>query len=488
LSAIGLRSGGAVKSIYNMDTYDINDGKIERGAPVGAMPARESIAALATPMGTSAIAVIRLSGAATRLIVRGLTGGELLPRVAHHRDYRGCGGVLFDDVVMTFYPGPKSYTGEDTLEISAHGNPFIAQKILEDLVARGARLAEPGEFTQRAFLAGKLDLSRAEAVMDLIRARSDRALAVANRQLRGGLTDKMNGLIEELLKVLARIEVYIDFPEEDLPDEDRRATSEIISRILLLNNRLLATERFGSLLRDGVKAVIIGAPNAGKSSLLNRLVGKDRALVSAEPGTTRDFIEERILVGAHALRLIDTAGLNPSPTPLERLGIQKTWERASEADLFLVMVDASAVNSPTLPWPQIMAERLTTANTIVVLNKMDLVAEKVVCPVPAGFEVVKISVVTGMGQEALLAAIAAKADAFNQEPEDLVAINTRHAVALSAARDLLVDAARKFGESGPMELVASDLRGVLAAFGEISGRVDNERVLDHLFATFCIGK
>src|SRR5688572_26606595 len=293
----------------------------------------DMIAALATPAGTAALAVIRVSGEDTRGLAAKLLTSPPRPRVARHTDYRDATGALLDDVILTFYEGPRSYTGEDALEISSHGNPFIAQKILEDMFARGCRPAEPGEFTQRAFLNGRMDLSQAEAVMDLIHARSERALTAANQQLRGSVGRRMNELIERLLGVLARIEAYIDFPDEDLPVEDRGFVIHEVVRLSTETDRLLATSHYGQLLRDGIKTVIVGEPNVGKSSLLNRLVGRDRALVSPEPGTTRDFIEERVIVGPHCLRLIDTAGLNPSPAPLEKLGIDKTRERLSEAVL-----------------------------------------------------------------------------------------------------------------------------------------------------------
>ncbi|MBC8039099.1 MAG: tRNA uridine-5-carboxymethylaminomethyl(34) synthesis GTPase MnmE, partial [Opitutaceae bacterium] len=330
----------------------------------------DTIAALATPVGTSAIAVVRVSGPDCAALAKALFGrAPLPPRTARHTDYRNLAGAVLDDVLATFYQAPRSYTGEDSLEIALHGNPFIAQSILNDLLARGIRLAEAGEFSRRAFLSGKLDLSQAEAVMDLIHARSERALAAANQQLRGSLGRHLGELTDGLLLVLARIEAYIDFPDEDLPAEDRQIVVTELDRVLHGTARLLATHHYGELLRDGIKTVIIGEPNAGKSSLLNRLVGRDRALVSPEPGTTRDFIEERIILGPHCLRLIDTAGLNPTPAALEKLGIDKTFERAAEADLFLWVLDAT---HPTPPLPDSIAARLTPENTLILLNKSDL--------------------------------------------------------------------------------------------------------------------
>lgn len=447
---------------------------------------QDTIAALATPTGTAALAVLRISGTDTARLARELCGETPPPRVVRRADYCDRTGALVDDVLLTFFQGPASYTGEDVLEISCHGNPFIAQRILEDLLARGCRAAAPGEFTQRAFLHGRMDLSQAEAVMDLIHARSERALLAANQQLRGALGRHMAVLVDGLLGVLARIEAYIDFPEEDLPAEDRALVQAEIARLLLETGRLLATNRYGEVLREGLKTVILGEPNAGKSMLLNRLLGRERALVSPEPGTTRDYLEERIIIGPHSLRLIDTAGLNPSPAPLEQRGIELSLERAREADLIVLVFDASRP-APVFP-AQIMAG-LTPERTLVVANKADL-------PTLPGnynhfkqFELVIISALTGEGLERLREALVRRAEVLAVSVgSELIAINARHAEALERAKLGLAEAHAKLATNGASELVASDLRGALAAYGEIAGKIDNERMLDQLFASFCIGK
>ncbi len=447
----------------------------------------DTIAALATPSGTSAIALVRISGPDAAQRAREIFRETPPPRLAQHGDYHERGGALLDDVLFTFFLGPNSYTGEDSLEISCHGNPFIAQKILEDLIARGCRLAEPGEFTKRAFLNGRMDLSQAEAVMDLIGARSERALAAANRQLRGSLGKQMSALIDRLLNVVARIEAYIDFPDEDLPPEDRGLVERELATLVTDTGRLLATGHYGELLRDGIKTVIVGAPNVGKSSLLNRLVGSERALVSPEPGTTRDFIEERIVVGPHCLRIIDTAGINPTPAPLEKLGMDKTMECIARADLLLLVMDGSA---PDISPPAALSKILPWEKIVIALNKSDLCDnQKPNLARQNGAPVVRVSALTGFGIESLSQAIIAHADRFQGSfNEDFIAINARHSGALDTASSLLVGAQQKLAESQPIELIASDLRGVLAAYGEITGKIDNEAMLDRLFATFCIGK
>lgn len=445
----------------------------------------DTIAALATPVGTSAIAVVRASGPDVTRLVQEIFREATLPRHARHADYRDRTGSLLDDVLFTFFAAPNSFTGEDSLEISCHGNPFIAQKILEDLFARGCRPAEAGEFSKRAFLSGRMDLSQAEAVMDLIHARSERALLAANQQLRGALGKRMSELIALLVNILAQIEAYIDFPEEDLPAENRQTLIGDIEKLLRGTRQLIATNHYGEILRGGIKTVIVGEPNAGKSSLLNFLVGRERALVSPEPGTTRDYLEELVSVGPHALRLIDTAGLNRTPSPLEKRGIEKTLEQAAMAHLFLWVID-SARALPELP-PQILA-LMTPSNTIAVMTKNDL-PPFAPDPLPCDFLTVSVSALTGNGFEALQRAVEKLADERLPETGDeIVAINARHAHALEQAASCLVTACDKLKTEESTELISSDLRGALSALGEISGKIDNESVLDRLFSSFCIGK
>lgn len=449
-------------------------------------PDQDTIAALATPAGTSAIAVVRASGPACRRLAEELGGRAPVPRRVARCDYRDERGAVVDDVLLTFFAAPHSFTGEHVLEISCHGSPFIAQRIMEDLLARGCRAARAGEFSQRAFLNGQMDLSQAEAVMDLIQARSERALQAANRQLRGALGRRMTGLIDRLVDVLARIEAHIDFPEEDLPPEDREAIAADLAALRRETQGLRATSHYGDVLRDGLKTVILGPPNVGKSSLLNRLVGMERAIVSPEPGTTRDFIEERVIVGPHCLRLIDTAGLHSAPGTVEAIGIQRAHERAQEADLILWVYDGS--NSATTSNDVMNPPAMVGVNTLIICNKGDI-ASRAQRNEASERGALVVSALTGEGIDELCAAIVGMAERCRDgaDPDEVV-INSRHADALRRAGDGLAAATAKLAGGDAIELLASDLREALEAYGEIAGRVDNERILDRLFASFCIGK
>jgi tRNA modification GTPase len=448
-------------------------------------PLTDTIAAPATPEGSSALAVIRISGKDTERLAAAIFASPTPPpRTAQLADYRAGDGSALDQVLCTHFPAPHSYTGEDVLEISCHGNPFIVQRILQDLYARGCRPAEPGEFTLRAFLHRRIDLSQAEAVMDVIRARSERALAAAQRQLRGGLGRQLQALAARLTEVLATVEAGIDFPEEDVPEEDRSALARSLEAIQAETGQWLATRRAGDLLREGIRTVLVGGPNAGKSSLLNRLVGRERALVSPEPGTTRDFIEEAAAIGPHAFRLIDTAGLNPAAGELESRGMALTRQCIEDSDIVILVLDATR---PTLPGG--LDGALVPGRALVALNKIDLRPAEAASRPVSGLVTVPVSALTGAGLEELKRALVRQADSLSVNPAgEGVAINARHAEALGRARESLARALQNLAAAGPAELLASDLREALEALGDISGRYDNERMLDRLFASFCIGK
>jgi len=453
------------------------------------MPYGETIAALATPAGESALAVVRLSGPRCAELACACLGRGRPPppRRAIYGHYHGLDGTVVDEVVATLFAAGASFTGEPVLELSCHGNPLIARRILDDLLRRGCRPAEPGEFTRTAFMNGRLDLSQAEAVADVIRARSERSLEAARRQLAGALGERVSAYTEELLETAASIEAYIDFPEEDLPAEDPAGPIARIGKLDTELRELAETSRYRELLDEGVPAVIVGAPNAGKSTLLNALLGEERAIVSEEPGTTRDFISERIRLGDYCIQITDTAGLHAGGGQIEREGMRRTRERLAAGAFFLVVVD-SAAPSPTLPAD---AEAyLRPERTLVVENKTDLPGSRAHEDFLPRCPHFRISLTQpGARLNVLRGTIASLLESeLVVPPEDALLVNARHAAALREASAALQAARVKLLAGEPVELAASDLRGAVEAMGAITGKIDNERMLDKLFASFCIGK
>lgn len=453
------------------------------------MPATDTIVALSTPVGESAIAVIRLSGPACAELGEAVfkRAKPLKPRYAHYGSYTDINGNLVDDCVITLFEQGKSFTGEAMLEIAPHGNPLIVQKIMEDLYARGCRPAEPGEFTRTAFLNGKMDLSQAEAVSDLIRARSERSIEVAQRQLHGSVGRKMSELTERLLAVMAHIEAYIDFPEEDLPPEDQAGPAQDLRRVINETRDLIETQHYTALLHEGIKTLIVGEPNVGKSSLINALTGSERAIVSDVPGTTRDFISSFLMLGPWRIEILDTAGLHEAGDAIEQIGIQHTIEQAETADFFLLVLDATQP-SPTLP--DELLERMTPENTLVLENKIDLEASTQHDGFLRRFKHCRLSLMSRDGLQEFRIAWQAAIDAGLSQPiaTDGVVVNARHAAALSESVSALEFAAEKMRDSELSELVAADLRDAIESIGKVVGKVDNERMLDSLFKQFCIGK
>jgi len=439
----------------------------------------DTIAAVASPAGTGAVALLRVSGRGALAVVRGLwSGGELKPRRAVLGSVMENGAVL-DAVLATYFRGPASFTGEDTVEISCHGGVLVTRRILEALLRAGARAAEPGEFTQRAWLNGKLDLTQAEAVMDVISAQTDMALRAAQRQLEGAIGARVTALRDELLGVLAHLEAYIDFPEEDISPDTGAVLRGNIASVQGGIARLLATAEEGRILREGARTVLAGAPNAGKSSLLNRLLGCERAIVSQSPGTTRDTIEEVIALRGIPLRLVDTAGLRESGDEIEREGVARTRRMVETADLVLEVVDASAPPAVCAELPAHGVKQL------LVLNKSDLGVHESW----QGRGGIPISCLTGEGMEALgeavVHALSGEASAFTGME---AAVNARHKSCLERAAASLIAALVQLNASAGPEFVALDLREALIALGEVAGRTDTEDLLGVIFSRFCIGK
>jgi len=455
------------------------------------MTVSDTIAAISTPPGEGAIALVRISGDNAIQIADRIFRGKEQPskfesRVQHFLEIFSAENQLIDQVVLSVHRTPASYTGEDLVEISCHGGTLVSAKILDACLHAGARAARPGEFTERAFLNGKMDLTQAEAVIDLIRAQTDLALRSATEQLEGRLGEQIRRIRDELIALLAQINASIDFPEEGIePDEDEALHTRLDS-VRDQISALLATADQGRVLREGVRAVIYGATNAGKSSLLNRLLGYDRVIVSDTHGTTRDTIEETVNLEGVPIRLLDTAGLRASEGELERAGIARTQKSLQFADLRLHIADRNAPKPAHFNSRKFSEFNGTTSdpNEIVILNKSDLPENNDWKAFPA----LRISCVTGDGMPQLKQEILARIRQQNLRPESAIAINTRHRDCLRRALESCDRARTALGDGLSGEYVAVDLDQALRAVGEVIGVVDVEQILDSVFSQFCIGK
>ena len=451
----------------------------------------DTIAAVATPPGEGGVAMVRLSGPDAKHI-----GREMLVSTdvgwESHRLYYGkvrdpARGALVDEVMFAFLQGPRSYTGEDTVEIHCHGGPFVVRQVLGLALARGARHAEPGEFTKRAFLNGRLDLAQAEAVLDLIRSRTDKAVGVALGQMEGGLSREVQALREQLVDTLVQVEAAIDFPEEEIEllqrEELARNVVGIIERISLL----VDSYEWGRLIREGVRVCIVGRPNVGKSSLMNALLGVDRAIVTATPGTTRDFIEETVSLNGLPVVLWDTAGIRDRTEGVEQIGVDVTLQRLAESQGCMLVLDGS---SPLTGEDMDVMDRVHERQGLVVINKSDLqqrIDRSAVSSCLPGLRQVEVSALKNQGLDALKGALRECFLDSPQEPE-IVVTNVRHKAALDRARTSLVEVHRAIDQGMPPDIVAVDLQEARDSLEEIIGTVTNDDILDRIFSQFCIGK
>jgi len=444
--------------------------------------AGDTIAAISTPPGEGAISLVRISGASAVGVADAIFHGktrpsEFLQHVQHFGEIRE-GTDLVDQVMMSVHRAPASYTGEDLVEITCHGGVLVTARVLECCLRAGSRAAHPGEFTERAFLNGKVDLTQAEAVIDLIRAKTDLALRSANEQLEGRLGQRVRRIRDELVSLLAHIEASIDFPEEGINPDDVENLRARLSAISNQMSELLKTAHQGRILREGVRVVIYGATNAGKSSLLNRLLGHERVIVSESHGTTRDTIEESVNLRGFPIRLIDTAGLRNAADEIELEGITRTQKSLQQADLRLHIVDRSESK------PSAFAAHVDSGKELLVLNKSDLAEHHDWRAVPG----LRISCVTGEGLPELEESIFSEIVGGNLQPDHTLAINTRHRECLRRALESCERADQSLQQRVALEYVAVDVKSALQAVGEIIGSVDMEQVLDSVFGQFCIGK
>lgn len=443
------------------------------------MNARDTIAAIATPPGTGGVSIIRISGRDALAIAGCLSGITPAPRRATLAHIRDTHGDTLDQALLLYYPAPHSYTGEDTLEIQGHGGIAVTQAVLAAVLDAGARLAEPGEYTRRAYHNGKIDLAQAEAIADLINARSQAAVKAANRSLQGDFSRETDTLAAELLALRTYIEAALDFPEEEI---DYLQEGDIVARLQAWGGRLhalLARSRQGRLMNDGINLVIAGKPNAGKSSLLNALVGEERAIVTAQAGTTRDIVRETVLIHGMPVNILDTAGLREADDLIEQEGIRRTRHALSQADLILLLRDGSALDDTS-------GDETLPADTPLLLayNKADQTPPAVQAQHTDGLW---LSAKTGAGIDALRDEIAHRVGRDEREESPYIA-RERHLRALQQAEAHYRDALAQLRSTQNGELIAEELRLAHEALGSITGAVSSDDLLGHIFSSFCIGK
>jgi tRNA modification GTPase len=453
----------------------------------------DTIAAIATPLGEGGLAVIRISGAETFAVADKIFlpvgKNSVKPSAAtSHTIHFGKivrGEKIVDEVLLAVLRAPRTFTREDTIEISCHGGILPAKLVLDTILENGARLAEPGEFTKRAFLNGRIDLAQAEAVADLIHSRTEIALAAANEQLAGKLSQRINELRDDLMKTLAHVEAHIDFPDEDISPDTKEKLLQRLEDGISFMDELLRTANEGQILRRGIRAAIVGRPNAGKSSLLNQLLGHNRAIVSHIAGTTRDTIEETANIRGLPIIFIDTAGLREARDEIEVEGIRRSRESLAKAELILHVLDAS---EPFTPEDENYLAEFAGKKRILVRNKTDL-PQKLNLPGKNSALVTDVCCLSRQGIEMLKDAIKNLIWAGKIEAGMLqVMINSRHQEALSRARTATLTTIDALRADESLELVALDLRIAVNAVGEIVGKTTTEDLLDSIFSQFCIGK
>lgn len=457
----------------------------------------DTIAAISTPMGEGGIGIVRISGDSAFEIVdmlfrspSGRKASEMPDRSINYGHIVDPGtGEVVDEVLLSVMKAPRTYTCEDVCEINCHGGIVPLRKVLDLVLASGARLAEPGEFTKRAFLNGRLDISQAEAVIDIIRSKTGAAHRAAISQLQGALSKHITPLREQLIKTLAHIEAVIDFPEEDIEPVAVNDVNGTIQEVCAKVKRLLDTADEGRLVREGIKTVIAGKPNVGKSSLLNALLKENRAIVTEIPGTTRDIIEEYLNIGGVPIVIIDTAGIRDAGDIVEKIGIERTKQSFAEADLVLLLFDASDdITDEDIEVIKLAAGK----EVIVVVNKTDLpqrLDEEKLAELLPGSEIIRVSAKEMTGLDDLKKEILERFFGGRLvEGDDVMITRTRHKQALVKALNCL-DSAREALNSGmPLDIVSIDLKGAWEALGEITGDTLEESVIERIFREFCIGK
>ena len=469
----------------------------------------DTIIALATPSGSGAIGVIRLSGdksidTVNRFFESKFKNKDLTRVKSHtiHLGYLKDEDKILDEVLVSIFKNPHSYTGEDVVEISVHGSPYIQQQVLQLFLKNGIRHAHAGEFTLRAFLNGKMDLSQAEAVADLIASNSETSHQLALQQMRGGFSNEIKKLRNELLHFTSLIELELDFAEEDVEFADRTQFKDLVQRIKTTLKHLVDSFAIGNVLKEGVPVAIVGEPNVGKSTLLNALLNEERAIVSNIPGTTRDVIEDELVIDGVRFRFIDTAGIREATDEIEQIGIQKTYEKIREAKVVIFMIDACALSKTaschTPKHDKVLrkfeeelkniVKKYPDKNILMVVNKTDKIDRKDYLINTEEYQVIEISAKQKTGLKTLKNELTALADKGALRQNEVIVSNARHYQALHEALQSILQVEHGLNSDISTDLLSIDIRAALHSLGEITGEITTDNVLDNIFRNFCIGK
>ncbi len=460
---------------------------------------QETIVALATPSGAGAIAIIRLSGKDAITIAtdvfQSVSGKDITKQKTHtiHLGHIVDNGKVYDQVLLSIFKGPNSYTGENVIEISCHGSTFIQQQIIQLLLRRGAKMAKAGEFTLHAFLNGKLDLSQAEAVADLIASDNEASHQIAMQQMRGGFSNEIAKLREELLNFASLIELELDFAEEDVEFADRTQFHELLERIEFVLKRLIDSFAVGNVIKNGIPVAIVGEPNVGKSTLLNALLNEERAIVSDIAGTTRDTIEDELVINGIGFRFIDTAGIRETQDHVESIGIQKTFEKIEQAQVVMFLVDSTELTMESLERLKVEVEKIKNKYPqkalLTIFNKKDKLEERLLQNLESQIEnSIFISAKQKVGIEELKNELMSFVNTGALRNNETIVTNTRHYDSLLKALEEIQKVKWGLNSGLSSDLMAIDIRSALYFFGEITGEVTNDELLGNIFANFCIGK
>lgn len=453
-------------------------------------PNTDTIVAIATATGRGGVGIVRVSGKKATLVAESLLKIKLQPRYAHYCPFHSNSGDILDQGIALFFPGPHSFTGEDVLELQGHGGPVILDLLLREITQLGVRLARPGEFSERAFLNDKLDLAQAEAIADLIDATTEQAARNALHSLQGAFSTRIHELVEALIHLRIYVEASIDFPEEEI---DFLSDGKVATDLATIEKKLeqvFKEARQGALVRDGMRVVIAGRPNAGKSSLLNALSGRESAIVTSIEGTTRDVLREHIHIDGMPLHIIDTAGLRESPDEVEQIGIQRAWQEIQQADRVLLMVDSRSTTEyePEKIWPEFIAQLKDPNKVTLIRNKIDLSHETAGIGQLSNNNIyIGISAANGDGIDYLKQHLK-DIMGFSETGESGFTARRRHLDALERAQSFLESGKAQLQGYAAGELLAEDLRHAQNALGEITGEFTPDDLLGRIFSSFCIGK